>query len=147
VENEKLKGRVKKVMVTRSIKPYSPAIIWLLIILVLSGYPGNQLPKVAVWQFDKLVHVIMYSILSFLLFLPFCKQFLNIGKRFRIRLIIILASISYGGLMEILQETIFINRGGNWIDFTANTVGAIFGVSFAPLLLKYLPINRWLRIK
>jgi len=116
-------------------------------ILVLSGYPGNQLPKMAVWQFDKLVHVVMYSVLSFLLFPPFCNQFLNIEKRFRIRLIIILVSVSYGGIMEILQENIFTNRGGNWIDFTANSVGAILGVLFAPLVLKYLPINRWLRIK
>lgn len=134
-------------MKSKKIIPFVPVAIWLIIVLVLSGYPGNQLPKVAVWQFDKLVHVIMYAVLSLLLFLPFCKQFLDIEKRFRIRLILILVSVSYGGLMEILQENIFINRGGNLIDFTANTVGAILGVLFAPLLLEILPINRWLRIK
>ena len=134
-------------MKSEKIIPFVPVAIWLIIVLVLSGYPGNQLPKVAVWQFDKLVHVIMYAVLSLLLFLPFGKQFLDIEKRFRIRLILILVSVSYGGLMEILQENIFINRGGNLIDFTANTVGAILGVLFAPLLLEILPINRWLRIK
>ena len=134
-------------MKSEKIIPFVPVAIWLIIVLMLSGYPGNQIPKVAVWQFDKLVHVIMYAVLSLLLFLPFYKQFLDIEKRFRIRLILILVSVSYGGLMEILQENIFINRGGSWMDFTANTVGAILGVLFAPLLLKFLPINRWLRIK
>jgi VanZ family protein len=129
------------------IRLFVPVIIWLIIVLGLSGYPGNQLPKVAVWQFDKLVHTIMYGILSFLLFIPFSKQFLNEGKRLRIRVIIILFGVSYGGFMEILQENIFINRSCNLIDFTANTVGAILGVLIAPLLFNYLPINRWLRIK
>jgi len=126
---------------------FVPVFFWLIIVLVLSGYPGNQLPKVAVWQFDKLVHVGMYAVLSFLLFLPLSKQFLNIEKRFRIRLIIILGGVSFGGLMEILQENIFINRSGDWIDFIANTIGSILGVFFTPSLFKYLPINRWLRIK
>jgi len=127
--------------------PFVPIVVWLIIVLVLSGYPGNQFPKVSVWQFDKLVHVIMYAIVSFLLFLPFNKQFINVKQRFKIRIIIILLSVFFGGFMEILQEYIFINRSGNWIDFTANGIGAILGVLFAPLLLKYLPINRWLRIK
>lgn len=134
-------------MFGRKLKAYIPVIIWLIIVLGLSSYPGNQLPKVAVWQFDKLVHTIMYGTLSFLLFIPYSKQFLNEEKRFRIRVIIILFGVSYGGFMEILQENIFINRSGNWIDFTANAVGAILGVLIAPLLFNYLPINRWLRIK
>ncbi len=127
-------------------KAFVPAIVWAVIITVLSGYPGNQLPKVAVWQFDKLVHTVMYGMLSFLLFLPFIEQFLKKEKRFKIKLVIILFGVFYGGFMEILQENIFINRSGNWIDFTANSVGAILGVYLAPLVLKFLPINRWLGI-
>ncbi|MGB0881474.1 MAG: VanZ family protein [Vicingaceae bacterium] len=127
-------------------KAFIPVIIWIVVITILSGYPGNQLPKVAVWQFDKLVHTIMYGVLSFLLFLPFYEQFLKNEKPFKIRLVIILVGVFYGGFMEILQENIFINRSGNWIDFTANSVGAILGVYFTPLVLKFLPINRWLKI-
>lgn len=126
---------------------FIPAIIWLVIVLALSGYPGNQLPKIAVWQFDKLVHTLMYGIVSFLLFLPFIKQFLIKENRFKIRVGIILFGVFYGGFMEILQENIFINRSGNWIDFTANSVGAVLGVFLAPLVLKILPINRWFKIK
>ena len=128
-------------------KLFIPALLWLLIILVLSGYPGNQLPKVAVWQFDKLIHTLMYAILSFLLILPFFEQFLNGDNRFSIGLVIIFFGVFYGGFMETLQEYIFLNRSGNWIDFIANTVGAILGVLISPFLFNNLPLNRWIKIK
>lgn len=128
-------------------KYYIPGLFWLVTITFLSGYSGNKLPKIAVWQIDKFGHILMYGILSFLLMLPFIQQFSNKEKRFKIGLLIVLFGIFYGGFMEILQNNIFINRSGNWIDFFANTVGAILGVLIAPLVFKILPINRWLRIK
>ena len=128
-------------------KPYLPAIIWLLIILVLSGYPGNHVPKVPVWQFDKLVHSIIYAILSFCLLIPCSKQYAIVNKRFQIGLIVILVTTFYGGFMEILQDNIFIKRSGNWYDFIANTIGAIIGVLFYPIVAKFLPINSWLKLK
>ncbi|NQX97859.1 MAG: VanZ family protein [Flavobacteriales bacterium] len=130
-----------------NLKLYLPAIIWLVVILILSGYPGNQLPKIAVWQFDKWVHTLMYGVLSFLVLIPYSKQFLVKGNRFKIGLFIILFGIFYGGFMEILQNNIFINRSGNWIDFIANSLGAIIGVVTYPIMIKIVPINRWLKIK
>ena len=129
------------------VKLYLPAIIWLLIILVLSGYPGNHLPKIAVWQFDKLIHTLMYAVLSICLLIPYNKQFLEKENRFKTWVLVILFGIFYGGLMEILQTNIFINRSGNWYDFFANSLGAILGVLWCPLILKILPFNRWLKIK
>jgi VanZ family protein len=55
---------------------------------------------------------------------------------------IIVFGILFGGLMEICQHYIFINRSGNWYDFTANTIGAILGVVLYPQLLKLLPLKR-----
>ncbi|MCW8941274.1 MAG: VanZ family protein, partial [Flavobacteriales bacterium] len=37
-------------------------------------------------------------------------------------------SIIMGGLIEVLQEYVFINRYGDWYDFIANSLGAIIGV-------------------
>jgi VanZ family protein len=129
------------------LKPYIPAIIWLLIILILSGYPGSYVPKIPVWQFDKLVHSTIYAILSFCFLLPYYQQYVKENKRLRIGLIVVFIVVFYGGFMEILQNNIFINRSGNWYDFTANTIGAIIGVILYPLIINFLPINRWLKIK
>ena len=121
---------------------YLPTTIWLLVILVLSGYSGNHVPKIPIWQFDKLVHAIIYSVLSILLIIAFQKQYVQEQNRFRVVIFIILFGISFGGFMEILQNYIFINRSGNWYDFIANTFGATFGVLFYPLINKLLPIKR-----
>ena len=51
--------------------------------------------------------------------------------------------ILFGGLMEICQHYIFVNRSGNWYDFLANTIGAIIGVAVCPQLFKLLPFKRW----
>ena len=128
------------------LKAYFPLIIWALIILILSGYPGNHIPKVALWQFDKLIHSVIYLLLAICLLLSFNKQYIKNHKRFQISLIVILVASFYGGLMEFLQDHIFINRSGNWFDFIANTIGVFFGVLIYPITVKYLPINRWLKI-
>ena len=127
----------------KKISSYFPAVLWLLIILFLSGFPGKELPKLPVWQFDKLVHTLMYFILSVCLLFPFSKQFIDKENRLKVGIIVVLLGIFYGGLMEILQIHIFINRSGNWYDFIANSLGAILGVLTFPIILKYLPIKRW----
>jgi len=129
------------------LKPFIPAISWLLVILIISGYPGSYVPEIPVWQFDKLVHIAIYAVLSFCLLIPYHKQYIKENKRLKLGLIIFLISTFYGGFMEILQNNIFINRSGNWYDFTANSIGAIIGVILYPLLINFLPINRWLKIK
>lgn len=128
-------------------KLFIPALIWVLIIFILSAYPGNQVPKIPIWQFDKWVHSFIYAVLSFLLLIPFYRQYTKGNTRFKLGGIIILFGVFYGGLMEILQHYIFINRSGNWYDFTANTIGAILGVLLFPFMVKWIPKNKWMKSK
>jgi VanZ family protein len=116
-------------------------IVWLIIIAVISGYPGQHVPKVPVWQFDKFVHTAIYFILSVLLVNSYNSQLKLTAQRF-IPLVFILFGIFYGGIMEILQHYIFINRSGNWHDFFANALGSVLGVILYPFVKKLLPIIR-----
>ena len=50
--------------------------------------------------------------------------------------------ILFGSIMEICQHYIFINRSGNWYDFTANTIGAILGAFIYSQLVKWVPFKR-----
>ena len=127
-------------------KHFVPALVWLLLILILSGYPGKQLPKIPIWQIDKFAHTIMYGVLSVCLCLPFIKQFHEKKRHVIIGVKIVFFGICYGGIMEILQTHIFINRSGNWYDFLSNSLGAILGVLIFYVLIKILPINRWFKI-
>jgi len=121
-----------------------PAFFWLLIITILSIYPGNKIPAPPFFQVDKFVHVFMYAPLSFLLIIAFFKQYNALESRLKVSILIILFAVFFGGIMEILQHYILINRSGNIYDFTANTIGAILGVLSFPLIAKILPIKKWL---
>lgn len=123
-----------------------PAIFWLLIITIMSGFPGSKVPKVPIWQFDKLVHSIIYGVLSITLIIAFYKSYQNSKTKLSTIVLIIFFGIGYGGIMEIFQHYIFINRSGNWYDFFANTFGAILGVLLYPFIIKLLPIKRWFKL-
>ncbi len=123
-------------------KYFIPAIIWLVIITVISGYPGNRVPKLPVWQFDKFVHAAIYLILTVCVLYAYHQQYKNEKTRLKTIVIIVVFGIFYGGFMEIMQHYIFINRSGNWYDFIANAIGAILGVFIYPVVIKLLPINK-----
>ena len=127
---------------SKSFKYFVPVLIWLLLITIISGYPGNYVPKIPVWQFDKLVHSVIYFVLSICLIYAYYLQYSKPKTRLKTQVVIILFGIFYGGFMEIMQHYIFINRSGNWYDFIANAIGAILGVFIYPFVIKLLPINR-----
>ncbi|KJS04550.1 MAG: hypothetical protein VR77_11320 [Flavobacteriales bacterium BRH_c54] len=111
------------------LKPFIPALIWLIIIVVLSGYPGRGLPEAPFDEFDKLVHLAIYALLSFLSILGFSKQSHSFLLNSKLQIFFSISfSIVIGGLIELLQEYVFINRYGDWYDFIANSLGAFLGV-------------------
>lgn len=121
---------------------FIPSLVWLITIAVLSGYPGNKIPKSPFLNFDKLVHLGVYFILSIMLSYWFYTKDDKNSTSIKTSVLIILFGIFYGGFMEILQEYIFINRSGNWYDFFANVVGTILGVVLYPFVIKMLPFKR-----
>ena len=138
--------RRQKIEVTNSLPSVDglkwASLIWIITIAILSGYPGNKIPKSPFLNFDKLVHLGTYFVLSFILCYWFHKKNAKSSIPIKIAVIIILFGIFYGGFMEMLQEYIFINRSGNWYDFFANAIGAILGAVLFPFVLKLLPFKR-----
>jgi hypothetical protein len=100
---------------------YYRPLLWGFFIAVLCGIPGKDLPQ-ASWldllSFDKLVHASLFFILVFL--------FRQSHKNFRQQQGYVLAGcIAYGGLLELMQEWIFVDRTADWMDFAANTTGCL----------------------
>lgn len=108
-----------------------PAIAWAIIIVVLSGYPGDEMPPDPFINFDKLAHSGVYALLAFLLYYGFVKQYTYPYLRYKASLWSFVITVFLGGFMEILQDCIFINRRGDWIDFAADALGALIGVIVA----------------
>lgn len=109
------------------------AMLWALLILILCGMPGKDIPHISFLEllsFDKFVHAsiffvfILLSIRGFLLQPRFFKLQQNAKRN------AFLICVAYGGLMEIMQGTLFIDRSADIYDFVANSFGCLMGWVF-----------------
>ena len=124
----------------KNIKLHTPWLVWFGLILVLSLTPGDKLPKIKFewFRIDTAVHVLMYLILTFLVFIGFYHQKNELSKASA--LYIIVSSILFGLCIEFLQGEFAFQRYFSWGDFIANTIGAIVGY-FLYLIYKKKELN------
>mgnify|MGYP003705855105 FL=1 len=96
--------------------------ILILIITFLSLLPWQALGLLSISGMDKIYHVAAFSCLAFPL--PLVRP----------RLIkwVLLGVIVFGGFIELIQQ--FFGREASLLDFIANGIGAIIGVTFARLI-------------
>jgi VanZ family protein len=109
-----------------------PGILWAVIILLLTGLPGNYFPEfTSFWDWlgpDKLVHFFIFGVFTFLLLWGYREQYHTSKSRYKLVWIVIILGIGYGGITEILQSTLFVGRHGNIYDFIANSIGSVIGI-------------------
>ncbi len=109
-----------------------PGILCGIVILILTGLPGSLFPRVKpAIGLDKVAHILMYAGFAFACLWGYRKQFVSNGLSYQKRAIFltILISIAYGGLTEIMQETITVlHRSGDWRDLIADSIGTGLGV-------------------
>ncbi len=119
------------------------SLIWAAVILILCAIPGGSLPTSSLFNipyFDKIVHFGLYVPLAFILGAELDlskKQILQITGPLLTMLIVAF----YGGLIELLQEFLFINRSADVLDFLADLIGGLAGLAiyylfFRPFLQK-----------
>jgi len=114
-------------------KKLIPAILWAFFILGLCALPGSAIPDLTFLEWlkpDKVVHLFLFAVLSFLLMKAFLEQQSVAALQIHKKLISILLSCFYGVLIEILQEYCFIGRHGDVYDSMADAVGAFIGLWF-----------------
>ncbi len=111
-----------------------PAYLWVIIILILTGMPGNDIPHISpIWDVfkpDKIVHIGLFGMLVFLLT---AGSFYKGGKtplKKSLLSIYAVIGIALGGIVELLQKWVFIGRSCELNDFIADTVGVILSILF-----------------
>ena len=106
-------------------------IFYIIAILAVSTIPGGALPKLNIWSFDKILHIIEYLILAFLM--------INVLKKptYVSILGIIIFGTAYGGFIEIWQGAV-AGRDASIYDAIANGIGMILG---SLISLKYRKFN------
>lgn len=102
-----------------------------IIIFILIAIPGNFIPTVRSFkdwlQWDKIVHLIIFGILSFCILTDYSKQTLKNIKLLHYS-IICLICLTYSGFTEWFQSLDFISRDGNLFDFFADSIGVFLGL-------------------
>jgi VanZ family protein len=115
------------------------AFSWALFILIVCAIPGNHIPQLRFIDWlkpDKIVHLILFGVLSFLLIRAFQQQTSFPFLYKHARLYAILFSSIYGVVIELLQQYFFIKRSGEIFDAVADAVGALLGMLFFNYLMK-----------
>jgi VanZ family protein len=110
------------------------AIGWTLLIAFLCLITFNDLPSVKVKGADKMVHVTFYFVLIMLwgFYSKLQQDGIRIPKIFRI----VIISILYGIVLEILQETLTTTRHADMLDVLANSTGATLALALFALIKK-----------
>ena len=118
-------------------------LVWMGVILYLSFSPLSNWPKVTVFDklyIDKIVHICMYSMLSFLLLRGLFRQQSNHLPRYSQLISSVLFCVTMGVTIEFLQPMLTMYRRFELFDMLANTIGAMGGYFLFSFLLK----KQWL---
>ena len=72
----------------------------------------------------------MYAGFAFTCVWGYRKQFVSrdLAYKKRAMLVTLIISIAYGGLTELMQEYFVPLRTGDWMDFLADSIGAMVGI-------------------
>ncbi len=104
------------------------------------GLPGKCFPTVvSFWEWlgpDKMVHFVLFAALSYISLWGYRNRIKDYKRHYKNKLFltIVLSTIAYGGLTEILQKHLFINRYCSVFDFFADAIGCILGIIIYILL-------------
>lgn len=110
---------------------YKFTVLTAAIVVSLSLMSSSQVPSTDLWNFkgiDKLVHLAMYSALSFVLFTEknWHNTRINTQPFNEASIYQIVALVVTGGVIELIQPAL-ANRSREIMDFVANTAGVFLG--------------------
>jgi len=111
-----------------------PAYLWGIILLILTGMPGNDIPHISpiwdVFQPDKIVHMGLFGMLFLLLAGGSFYKGGKVPVKKQLITIYVIIGIALGGIVELLQKWVFIGRSCELNDFIADIVGVILSILF-----------------
>ena len=109
------------------------SVLWGLTIAVLMLLPSDAFPESKLLSYDKLAHIGVFAILSFLLCIAWLrKKNDHIEKRIIFPLIICLL---YGSILEYMQQFV-PGRMFDSYDFLANFTGGLVGVIIFSIFIR-----------
>jgi VanZ family protein len=119
----------------RFITSYWKSIFILTVIFYLSFAPPSTFEEVPTFEIpylDKIIHFVLYFVLSFNLINEFTNS--NFTQKKRFIWVGLVCLIILGGLIEIAQQQYFAPRTAEWIDWISDGIGVFAGWGFYKFL-------------
>lgn len=107
------------------IKIYKYALAWGVVVVLLSLLPSKEFENKQMDGFDLAVHFVFYGVLCWLTSIANVRYKQETARISYPLIVSVTSSILVGGIVEILQGTVFVSRTMDWYDFTANSCGAL----------------------
>ena len=123
------------------LKKYPMTILVILVICYLSFFKPPQTDMETIPGIDKLVHTCMYGGLCFLLWVEYLRTHRELNRRKLLWGGIILP-ITMSGIIELLQSYCTEYRGGDWMDFAANSLGVLLAAMVGYYILRPLILKK-----
>ena len=109
-----------------------PIIFYLILMFFLSSLPGKEIPDVEVPYFDKLLHLLEYAVLGFLLMRGLKNSELKFSN---ISFIIFTAIFStLYGLSDELHQSFVPDRDMSLLDVLFDCIGGVIGSIVYPVI-------------
>lgn len=124
------------------LKRYPASLAIVLAVIYLSFFRPPSLQVVSIPGIDKLAHICMYGGLSGVLWLEHLRNHRHDMVRWHVWLGAVFCPIALSGLIELLQQYCTTYRGGDWLDFLANTTGVALATLIAWYMIRPRVIKR-----
>ena len=114
---------------------------WAALVLVLTLTPAEDMPVTPPWEllsFDTAAHAFVFVVQAALAVISARRQSRWPWLRRRAYLLLLVACVGFGLLIEVLQMTMKLGRHGEWSDALSDGLGAAIG-----LLLAYAARRWW----
>lgn len=122
------------------LKKYPISLTIIAVVIYLSFFKPPSLPISKIAGMDKLVHFCMYAGLSGALWIEFLRNHRKYDDvLWHAWIGAVLCPILMSGAIELLQGYCTTYRGGDWLDFLANTGGITLAT-----LLSYFILRPWM---
>lgn len=105
--------------------PITFLLAFAIVLLSLLPIPDVRMP-VEVPLVDKWTHMVMYGVLTLVIWLEYIRAHRQM-RGLRLLSLAFLAPIAMGGALELMQAYLTTCRSGEWLDFVANSIGAVVG--------------------
>ena len=120
---------------TRAPRPYAALpLLWAAVVLVLTLTPSNEMPRTPVWEllsFDTAAHAGVFFVLAGLSWFSLRRQHRWPRLARHAGAVVLVASLLFGALIEVLQMTMKLGRHGEWSDLLSDELGAALAVGVA----------------